>query len=80
MGPDRRDVTPDAVRVLQGAFFTVTPAESPRIQQSFGDAPLEPDRGDEPDATVEQRRRIIRSLVTAASALADAYTEAAHVG
>jgi hypothetical protein len=63
--------------VLQGAFFTVTPAEARRIQQSFGDAPLEPDRGDEPDATVEQRRDIIRSLVMAAVALADAYTEAA---
>ena len=45
--------------------------------QSFGDAPLEPNRGDEPDATREQRRRIIRSLVMATSALADAYTEAA---
>lgn len=66
--------------VLQDAFFTVTPAESRRIQQSFGDAPLEPDRGDEPDATVEQRSRIIRSLVMATSALADAYTEATNAG
>lgn len=66
--------------VLQDAFFTVTPAESRRIQQSFGDAPLEPARGDEPDATVDQRRRIIRSLVMATSALADAYTAASDAG
>ena len=66
--------------VLQSAFFTVTPAESRQIQQSFGDAPLEPHRGDEPDTTVEQRRRIIRSLVMATSALADAYTDPADAG
>jgi hypothetical protein len=36
--------------------------------------------GDEPDATVQQRRHIIRWLVMAAVALADAYTEAADAG
>jgi hypothetical protein len=66
--------------VLQGAFFTLTPAEAQRIQQSFDDAPLEADLGDSPDATVEQRRGIIRSLVMAAVALADAYTEASETG
>ena len=66
--------------VLQGAFFTVTPAEARRIHQHFGDAPLEPDRGDEPDATGEQRRAIIRSLVMATSALAGAYTDPADAG
>ncbi len=63
--------------VLQGVFFTVSPAEARRIQQSFRDAPLKADLGDSPDATVEHRRDIIRSLVMAAVALADAYTEAA---
>ena len=71
---------PSAVHgfVLQGAFFTPTPAEARRIQQSFGDAPLEAYSGDSPDATVQQRRDIIQSLVMAAVALADAYTEAAE--
>lgn len=36
--------------------------------------------GDSPDATVEQRRHIIRSLVMAAVALADADTQAADAG
>lgn len=62
--------------VLQRAFFTVTQAEARRIRQSFGDAPLEADLGDTPDATEEQRRDIIRSLVIATAALADAYIEA----
>jgi hypothetical protein len=53
---------------------------SRRIQQSFGDAPLEADLGDSPDATVEQRRHNIRSLVMAAVALTDAHTEAAGLG
>jgi hypothetical protein len=53
---------------------------SRRIHQSFGDAPLEADLGDSPDATVEQRRHNIRSLVMAAVALTDAHTEAAGLG
>jgi hypothetical protein len=36
--------------------------------------------GDEPDGTVQQRRHLIRSMVMAAVALADAYTEAADAG
>jgi hypothetical protein len=59
--------------VLQEALFTVSPAEKQRIQQAFGGAPLEAELGDAPDATVEQRQAIIRSLVMAAAALEDAY-------
>ncbi|MGB7981414.1 MAG: hypothetical protein WCF36_11555 [Candidatus Nanopelagicales bacterium] len=59
--------------VLQEAFFDVTPAEARRIRGAFGDAPLNADLGDGPQATVERRRAIIRSLTTAAAALADAY-------
>ena len=36
--------------VLQGAIFTVTATEKRRIRQAFGDAPLEADLGDGPDA------------------------------
>lgn len=63
--------------VLQSALFTVTPAEKRRIQQAFGDAPLEADLGDLPNATAEQRHEIIRSLIMTANALSDAYVQAA---
>ncbi len=62
--------------VLQTAVFTVTATEKRRIRQAFGDAPLEADLGDGPDATVEQRADIIRSLTLAAAALNEAYTTA----
>lgn len=62
--------------VLQGAIFAVTATETRRIRQAFGDAPLEADLGDGPDATVEQRADIIRSLTRAAAALSEAYTTA----
>ena len=59
--------------VLQGEFFDVSAVEKRRIHQTFGDAPLEPELGDEPNSTLEQRHDIIRSLVMAALALRDAY-------
>lgn len=62
--------------VLQEAIYSVTPAEARRIRRHFGDAPLEADLGDRPDATVEERRAIIRSLTTAAASLAAAYAAA----
>lgn len=64
--------------VLQGAFFDVSPAEQRRIQQTFGDAPLEPELGDGPNSTLEQRQDIIRSLVMATMALGDAYSAIAE--
>jgi hypothetical protein len=63
--------------VLQGAIVTLTATEKRRIQQAFGDAPLEADLGDDPHATVEQRTGIIRSLTRAAAALSEAYARAA---
>jgi hypothetical protein len=63
--------------VLQEAIFTLTATEKRRIRQAFGDAPLEADLGDGPDATVEQRADIIRSLTLAAAALSEAYTATA---
>ena len=63
--------------VLQEAIYSVTPSEARRIRRAFGDAPLDVDHGDGPDATVEQRRAVIRSLTTAAAALKDAYAAAA---
>jgi hypothetical protein len=62
--------------VLQEAFFDVPPAEARRIRRAFGDAPLNAELGDGPDATLEQRRAIIRSLTAAAAALAAAYAAA----
>lgn len=62
--------------VLQTAFFTVTPTESRRIRKAFGHAPLEPELGDNPNTTAEQRQDIIWSLVKAAAALGDAYAAA----
>ena len=62
--------------VLQGAIFILTATEQRRIRQAFGDAPLEADLGDGPDATVEQRADIIRSLTLAAAALSEAYATA----
>jgi hypothetical protein len=59
--------------VLQKALFAVTRAEKRRIQQAFGDAPLEAELGDLPDSPVEQRQDIIRSLTAAAASLGDAY-------
>jgi hypothetical protein len=59
--------------VLQGAIFSLTATEKRRIRRAFGDAPLEAELGDGPNATVEQRRAIIRSLTMAAAALQDAY-------
>lgn len=59
--------------VLQSAIYSVTPAESKRITAAFGDAPLEADLGDEPDASVGQRHQVIRSLVLAANALKTAF-------
>ena len=63
--------------VLQPAFFAVSPAEKRRIRRAFGNAPLEPDFGDRPNSTVEQRQDIIKSLVVAAAALGEAYAAAA---
>lgn len=63
--------------VLQDAIFDASPAEKRRIKRVFGDAPLDADVGDEPDATVEQRQQIIRSLTEATLALRDAYAAAA---
>ncbi len=62
--------------VLQTAFFTVSQPESRRIRKAFGHAPLEPELGDNPNTTAEQRQDIIRSLVRAAAALGDAYAAA----
>jgi len=59
--------------VLQTSFYDVSPAEGRRIRQVFGDAPLEAELGDGPDLTVEQRRDIIASLVTAAVELTRGY-------
>jgi len=59
--------------VLQKPLFTLSAVETRRIRQVFGDAPLEARLGDGPDATVEQRRNIIRSLTLATAALLDAY-------
>lgn len=42
------------------------------IQQTFSHAPLDPDLGDEPISTLEQRQDIIRSLIMTAMALSDA--------
>lgn len=64
--------------VLQKGLFDVTAAEKRRIQRAFGDAPLEAELGDLPNATVEQRQDIIRSLTMAAMALDDAYAAAAE--
>ena len=63
--------------VLQAALFTLTSTEKRRIRQAFGDAPLEADLGDGPNATVEQRTDIIRSLTLAAAALSEAYAQSA---
>ncbi len=59
--------------VLQDVLFSVSPTERGRIKQAFGDAPLEVDLGDRPGLTVDQRRDIIDSLVTAAVALREGY-------
>jgi hypothetical protein len=63
--------------VLQPAFFAVSLAEKRRIRRAFGDAPLEPELGDSPSSTGEQRQDIIKSLVVAAVALGEAYAAAA---
>ncbi len=63
--------------VLQEPFFDVSAAEKRRIQQHFGDAPLEAELGDGPDSTVQRREDVIRSLVEAAVALNTAYSAAA---
>lgn len=62
--------------VLQEPYFTISATEKRRIRAAVGDAPLEPDLGDGPDSTIEQRRDIIRSLVLAARALEDGYAAA----
>lgn len=62
---------------LQEAFFDVSAAEKRRIQEAFGDAPLEPELGDGPTSTPERRQAIIRSLIMAAVALIDAYAASA---
>jgi hypothetical protein len=59
--------------VLQEAFFDVSAVEKRRIQQTFSDAPLEPELGDGPSSTLEQRQDIIRSLILATMALGEAY-------
>jgi len=59
--------------VLQEPLFDVSPEERRRIRQAVGDAPLEADLGDGPDRTVEQRRAVISSLLTAALALRQGY-------
>jgi hypothetical protein len=64
--------------VLQGTLFAVSPAEKRLIQKAFGGAPLNADLGDAPEATVEQRRDIIRSLVRTALALDEAYANRAQ--
>lgn len=63
--------------VLQEAFFDVSAVEKRRIQEAFGDAPLEPELGDGPNSSLEQRQDIIRSLIMAAMALSDAYAAVA---
>lgn len=65
--------------VLQKTLFTTSPTEKRRIRQVFGDAPLDVDLGDVPNATVEQRQDIIRSLTQATMALEDAYAAAADL-
>ena len=55
------------------SWLDVSAVERQRIEQAFGDAPLEPDLGDGPNSTLEQRHDIIRSLIMAALALSDAY-------
>ena len=64
--------------VLQEAFFDVSAVEKRRIQEVFGDAPLEAELGDGPDSTPAQRQNIIRSLVVAAVALSNAYAAVAN--
>lgn len=59
--------------VLQEAFFNVSAVEKRRIQQTFSDAPLEPELGDGPSSTLEQRQDIIRSLILATMALGEPY-------
>lgn len=55
--------------------YTLSAAEKRRIEKAFGDAPIEADRGDSPDSTIEQRHAVIRSLTMAATTLAQAYAE-----
>ncbi|MFN2344801.1 MAG: hypothetical protein ABR616_03690 [Dermatophilaceae bacterium] len=64
--------------VLQEAFFDVSAVEKRRIQQAFGDAPLEPELGDGRNSTLEQRQDVIRSLIMAAMALSNAYAAVAN--
>ena len=63
--------------VLQEVLNDVFAVERRRIQRVFGDAPLEPELGDGPNSTAEQRQDIIRSLVIAAMALSNAYAAVA---
>lgn len=59
--------------VLQSDLFDLSRAETRRIKQAVGDAPLEADLGDGPDATADHRYVVIDSLVRTALALIDAY-------
>lgn len=59
--------------VLQDRIFTVSRDEKRRIRQAVGNAPLDADVGEGPSATVEDRRKVITSLVRTAMELDAAY-------
>ena len=59
--------------VLQDEFYETSADERRLIRASFADAPLEADLGDGPELTVEERARIIGSLVESARVLEEAY-------
>lgn len=59
--------------VLQRDLLDLSRAETTRMTQAAGDAPLEADLGDGSDATADHRYVVIDSLVRTALALIDAY-------
>jgi hypothetical protein len=62
--------------VLQPALFTLDRDEKRRIREVVGDAPMEADLGEGPDATVAHRSDVITSLVRTTMALESAYVAA----
>jgi hypothetical protein len=62
--------------VLQPAQFTLDRDEKRRIREVVGDAPMEADLGEGPDATVAHRRGVITSLLRTTMALESAYVAA----
>jgi hypothetical protein len=62
--------------VLQRTMFTLDSEEKRRIRNAVGDAPMEADLGEGPDATVAHRRDVITSLVRTTMALEAAYVAA----